>query len=63
MDVSRTERAANLMSAATDHQGYRDYAGAVARLQLALRYGNAEQRQAIGARLAAMPVRKFGGQA
>lgn len=63
MSVTREQRAANLMSAARDHQGYSDYPGAVARLQLALRYGNAEQRQAIRARLAAMPVRRFGGQA
>jgi hypothetical protein len=55
VEVSREQRAANLISAARDHQGARQYGQARARLQLAMRYATAGQREAIAAILAEMP--------
>jgi hypothetical protein len=51
VNVTREQRAANLMSAAKARQ----YGQARVRLQMALRYATAEQKTTIRARLAALP--------
>lgn len=56
MEVSREQRAANLMSAARDHQEAGQYGQARARLQMALKFGTADQKTAIRARLDEMPT-------
>ena len=56
MRISREQRSANLMSGARDHQEAGQYGQARARLQMALRYATPDQKEAIRARLAAMPA-------
>lgn len=61
MSITREQRAANLMSAARDHQDAGQYGQARARLQMALRFATADQKTAIRARLDALPTGR-GGQ-